>query len=79
MYLSSATAYTTTMQDQICLASCRRHSSSVTWLAYVTGSSSCLELLVSGPHYCLCATFTVLSSVSSVQISVLHSAVICTF
>ena len=38
---SFCTASSTTMQDQTCQDSCRRHSSLVTWLASAMGSSSC--------------------------------------
>lgn len=44
VYLFTATAYTTTMLDRICLVSCKHHSSLGTWLASAMGFSSCLGL-----------------------------------
>lgn len=42
---STATVCTITMQDLICLVSCKSHSSLGTWLAFAMDSSSCLERL----------------------------------
>lgn len=43
----TGTACISTMQDQICMVSCKLLSFSATWHAYAMVSFSCLELLVS--------------------------------
>ncbi|KAJ6926288.1 hypothetical protein NC651_010650 [Populus alba x Populus x berolinensis] len=59
-----AIACITTLQDQICLASCKPHFSLATWPAFVMVSSSCLEALVSVLPCSLSAIFTTQSSAS---------------
>jgi hypothetical protein len=44
---SMGTACFSTMQDQICMVSCKPLSFSAIWLAFAMVSSSCLELSVS--------------------------------
>ncbi|KAG6779007.1 hypothetical protein POTOM_015371 [Populus tomentosa] len=59
-----AIACITTLQDQICPASCKPHFSLATWPAFVMVSSSCLEALVSVLPCSLSAIFTTQSSAS---------------
>lgn len=67
VYSSIPTACTTTMHGQICLVSCKPHSSLGTWLAYAMASFSCLGLLVSGLLCSLSVIYIAQSSVSSVS------------
>ena len=60
-----AIACITTMQDQICQASCKPPFSLATWPVFAMVSSSCLALLGSVPPCFLSGTFTVQSSANS--------------
>lgn len=61
---STATACITIMPVQICLVSCKPHSSLDTWLASAMVSSSCSGLLVSVQPYFLSVIYTGQSSAS---------------
>lgn len=62
---SMDTACITIMHDQICQVSCKPHSFSATWLAFVMAFFSCLGLLDSVLPCFLSGTYTTLLSANS--------------